>query len=588
MEKKVSVKFNIQHKANYEKVSVAGTFNNWNAEADYLKHEDSGWTTELFLEPGYYEYKFVINGNLWVNDENNYRLNIIDQNNSILLVEETGVNDFNLPYNKNIFPQLIYPDEKIVNVYDDMIKQIFTKIRYGNNKNNFSKLYFDEAKDDCIYQWDSIFNELFLMYGNGILPVLETIDIFYKKQSKDGYIPRLLKTIDGQTPTEFRRTAPLINPPIFSFIEWEYIYFTGDTERIKNNFEKLVNYFQWIETNLVSEQNPNLYYNTLLGSGMDNSPRNSLNKKSCWIDMSSQQALSALLLAKISKLLNNQEKENYFLKRYNEIKNCINNLCWNNEKNFYFDIKEDSTHLIKKTCAGFWTLIAQIPSAETVEKIVSHFYNPDEFFRKNVVPTLSADEGEFFKEGWYWRGGVWSQINYILFEGLKNYNYFYLPYILTKRNLKNIVDVYYNFEAEQEKMSPTERDHYKNTFWEAYAPDYEKPATRWDNIYYCKPNFVGWTALTIINMFIKNILGFDFNGLDNTLRLRIFEIDESFRGLNNFNFKNRPMKILYKLENKKIIINYNYDGEFNLELFYKDKYFKNYLSGKENIIEVQI
>ncbi|MEW5693866.1 MAG: hypothetical protein AB1765_11300, partial [Candidatus Hydrogenedentota bacterium] len=45
-------------------VYVAGTFNNWDIQAFPLSNDGSGtWVGYIYLSPGYYEYKFIINGN---------------------------------------------------------------------------------------------------------------------------------------------------------------------------------------------------------------------------------------------------------------------------------------------------------------------------------------------------------------------------------------------------------------------------------------------------------------------------------------------------------------------------------------------
>lgn len=49
-------------------VSVAGTFNGWNAD-EVPMHQDGGvWTAVLVLPPGSYEYMFVEDGERWVTD----------------------------------------------------------------------------------------------------------------------------------------------------------------------------------------------------------------------------------------------------------------------------------------------------------------------------------------------------------------------------------------------------------------------------------------------------------------------------------------------------------------------------------------
>jgi 1,4-alpha-glucan branching enzyme len=53
-------------------VAVAGDFNGWDGSSTPLKKiRKNMWEKDVMLSPGRYEYKFVIDGNNWVNDPNN-------------------------------------------------------------------------------------------------------------------------------------------------------------------------------------------------------------------------------------------------------------------------------------------------------------------------------------------------------------------------------------------------------------------------------------------------------------------------------------------------------------------------------------
>lgn len=50
------------------KVYVAGNFNNWKTNEYLLKKDKDGmWRTSIWLSPGNYEYKYVVDG-AWVQD----------------------------------------------------------------------------------------------------------------------------------------------------------------------------------------------------------------------------------------------------------------------------------------------------------------------------------------------------------------------------------------------------------------------------------------------------------------------------------------------------------------------------------------
>jgi negative regulator of sigma E activity len=51
-----------------ERVTVAGSFNNWDPNATPLQRQDGVWSTVLVLPPGSYEYVFFENGARWVTD----------------------------------------------------------------------------------------------------------------------------------------------------------------------------------------------------------------------------------------------------------------------------------------------------------------------------------------------------------------------------------------------------------------------------------------------------------------------------------------------------------------------------------------
>lgn len=48
-------------------VQVAGTFNGWDFKRTPLRKGAGGWNTTLWLPPGRYEYRFVVDGT-WMND----------------------------------------------------------------------------------------------------------------------------------------------------------------------------------------------------------------------------------------------------------------------------------------------------------------------------------------------------------------------------------------------------------------------------------------------------------------------------------------------------------------------------------------
>ena len=62
------------------------------------------------------------------------------------------------------------------------------------------------------------------------------------------------------------------------------------------------------------------------------------NSQGRWIDLSSQMAFDAKCLSEMAKLINLKEESEHYRKKHNKLAEIINDLCWNEEHQFYFDL----------------------------------------------------------------------------------------------------------------------------------------------------------------------------------------------------------------------------------------------------------
>ncbi len=104
--------------------------------------------------------------------------------------------------------------------------------------------------------------------------------------------------------------------------------------------------------------------------------------------------------------------------------------------------------------------------------------------------------------GAYWRGGVWSCINYMVFSGLVKRGYGEVAFDLAKRHNRCIAEMYRK----------------TGTLWEVSAPDeteLSKPS---------EPDFVGWTGLSVMEIEWRVNLTEEF-GIENyPFRGRLFHL----------------------------------------------------------------
>jgi hypothetical protein len=294
------------------------------------------------------------------------------------------------------------------------------------------------------------------------------------------------------------------NPPLLAFAELELYSVSKDLQRLAQVYPKLKKHFEyWTFTWRMEDK---LLFNDALGSGMDNIERYprgwqddklgipirnlhpelfsyegllpAWNKQGRMVDTSAQYALFAKQLSEIAGMLQiHADRETYDL-HYDETKRALNDLCWNEEDAFYYDLGY-SRQIKRKHIGMFWVLMAGIVPREKLSRFLSHLTDPAEFWRKIPVATTSAAEPEFSPVGDYWRGSVWAPTNYMVLRGLLNYG--------QKKLASSLARQYYWAVAEVYKKT--------RTFWENYAPDTVEKG----NV--ARPDFCGWTGLVPITVY---------------------------------------------------------------------------------------
>ncbi|MEX1188900.1 MAG: glycogen-binding domain-containing protein [Bacteroidia bacterium] len=81
--------FNLTGYPNAKEVYLTGSFNDWSENSFKMKGNGSKWTFQLYLDPGKYTYKFIVDGN-WIRDPENelWEENESGTGNSLIWVEK--------------------------------------------------------------------------------------------------------------------------------------------------------------------------------------------------------------------------------------------------------------------------------------------------------------------------------------------------------------------------------------------------------------------------------------------------------------------------------------------------------------------
>ena len=570
--------------ASAKSVMLAGTFNGWAAK-DTLAYKDGNWTLAKPLPEGDYEYKLVVDGQ-WLTDPANDR-KIADGfggYNSMLQVGKPAPptrKHRTEPLPKEKLPQPVcaaHPEW--IDLYWAAWQMAWDKVAHGSKRSGLAAEYMDEGFSEQIYQWDSCFMMLFAIYGRDAFPVMVTLDNFYSRQRANGYIQRVYEERTGLEVTAATADEPMVNPPLFAWAELKYYQVTGDTSRIRRVLPVLIRYFDWLQKKLHAEGTDYLLYNTPLGSGMDNTPRPGIGK-GAWIDFSSQQAFAALNIAKLAEAIGDSVHSAKFTSMHEKIAAEINKLCWNEKTGFYYDRQPDGTQSNVMHIGGFWPLIAGVATSQQAERLIEHLNDPQQFKTPHRVPTLSKSDSAYDPLGHYWLGSVWAPTNYMVLKGINNT----LADSIAENDLAYMTMVMQAGVADTEKVPFEQRygDGY-HTIWECFSPEQAAPATRWDNTFYTRQDFVGWSGLTPIAAFIENTLGFTVNGAKNTIIWRIHSEDR--HGIENLKLRNQHVSLIYEPSTKQVMV--KAEAPFTLTLQQAGKSMKVEIPKGEKKIKLKI
>ncbi len=409
---------------------------------------------------------------------------------------------------RKILPSPVWEGhEKEIEMYWHAWKIAVGNIRQPLEGSGFVSPYLDIAYNGNIFMWDACFMMLFARYGHQFYPFQRSLDNFYAKQHPDGFICREIRA-DGSDCFE-RYDPTSTGPNLLPWVELEYYRQFGDIDRLHKIFPALCAYVNWWKLNRTWQNGT--YWSSGWGTGMDNMPRvdddyNPIYSHGhmVWLDTNLQQMLADHAMLQIGFYIERwQEIEEYedeikFLKSY------VNENLWNEETGFLHDQYRDGSLCPTKGVSAFWALQTDVLEKDRMDRLVAHLSDTEEFARPHMLPSLSADHRKYNPAGRYWQGGVWPGTTYMTIDGLWDKEYYDEARKIAENHYSAVFNVWKN----------------TGTFWEYYAPESIEEG------FMARKDFVGWTGLPPIAVFIEYILGIKSDYSIKTIDWDVTKTDE--------------------------------------------------------------
>ncbi len=414
-----------------------------------------------------------------------------------------------------------------------------------------SPVYMDEAhRSDRIWIWDTAFMGHFCKYCPSVFPGVSSLDNFYKILLSDEStpLPMVVGNVhcgkDEGKMLKFR-IHHADNPPILAWTEYTYAMQVGSKSRLRKRLPYLQRWFEMFDSfdpavkpygasqRVMLKRFDDGYAWGGCPSGMDNSPRGRTeaptqravcpdNPELRWLDALSQQGLSALYISRIAGILGKEEEQQRWTDVHNSLSSMLNELYWDVEDSFYYDIFSDGSKCKVSTIASWWPVLAEMAGEERAWSVVARLKDSLSFGGFVPTPSLSRSDADFIEDGGYWRGSVWLPTSYMALKAADMLGEYGLAREVGGRIL--------------EHMYRTYRDYEPHTIWECYSPTAYEPAgdKKGDPV---RPDFCGWSALGPISIFIEDVIGIkEADGFGRTLLCDFEKHPAGKVGVRNYRF----------------------------------------------------
>lgn len=156
-------------------------------------------------------------------------------------------------------------------------------------------------------------------------------------------------------------------------------------------------------------------YNERTGTlEQDTVERNCLFAMDCWI------------LAWMAKELGRTVDAQSLEAEHNKMAAAINRMLWDPGRQCYFNRRWNPEagdpffpHISPDI---FFSMLGKVASAEQSESLRALYHDPRKFAGEWILPTISRDDPEYPKQH-YWKGKIWAPVNWLVYQGLKIYEW---------------------------------------------------------------------------------------------------------------------------------------------------------------------
>ncbi|MBB3937014.1 amylo-alpha-1,6-glucosidase [Aureimonas phyllosphaerae] len=247
--------------------------------------------------------------------------------------------------------------------------------------------------------------------------------------------------------------ACLVNPkdawvdrtqaPHGAFVAWMIFQRTGDRAFLSDVFDALARNQLWWRANRdpdgrglvscgTSDVGDAMYRGTAFGArnetGMDNSPTHDEARydpatrtlSTLDVGLNSALALDAEMLALIAAEIGRRDEAEQFASLADETRELIRRELWDEARGLFANRQRDGGFVRSVSPTSFFPLLCGAADDAQVRRLLTHLDDPAMFGGRYPLPNVSRDDPAY-AEQIYWRGRIWPNVNWLVWQGLRRY-----------------------------------------------------------------------------------------------------------------------------------------------------------------------
>lgn len=349
------------------------------------------------------------------------------------------------------------------------IKQLMEQ----NRRTQYQYQYTVPSPDSYPYQWlwDSCFHAIILSHFD-LESAKKELQSLVAKQFPNGMIPHIIFWQKNPAGTHFHGelmkwgkadTSSLTQPPMLAYAVWRIYKKDHSVEFLKQMYQPIKEFYNY----LLADRDPRAHH--LAGiinpdeSGEDNSPRfdqaldlppqhdgeENFQKRIKLIEQNYRCNFDApfcmknffwvkdvpfnvilvenlKVLSDIASELNQPEEADLYFTHSRLIVDAMRQMMLEDGSFWPIELNIE-TNQYQKIMVKTWHILAPLfghiyTKKEAQVVIEKYLNNPDEFALPYLIPTVSISDPSFDPAG-FWRGPVWININWFIYQGLKQYGF---------------------------------------------------------------------------------------------------------------------------------------------------------------------